>query len=50
VVRRAVVSWDVVFDEQASWSWEEEYTGLDTNLVVEYQALQLGIELPGAPP
>jgi hypothetical protein len=30
-----MVSQDVVFDEQASWSWDEQHTGLGNNLVVE---------------
>jgi hypothetical protein len=43
-----IVSWDVVFDEPASWNWEQEDTGSGEDLVVEYHTLQLGSELPGA--
>jgi hypothetical protein len=49
VIRHAVVSQDAVFDESASWSWEQEHTGLGNDLVVEYRALQLESELLAAP-
>jgi hypothetical protein len=49
VIRRVVVSWDAVFDEPMSQSWEQEDMGLGNNLVMEYQALQLRSELPVAP-
>jgi hypothetical protein len=49
VSRHTVVSRDAVFDEPASWNWEQEDTGPGEDLVVEYHTMQLGSELPGAP-
>ena len=40
--RRAVVSRDAVFNEPASWTWEDEDMGAAADLVIKYHAMELG--------
>jgi hypothetical protein len=43
------VSRDAVFDEPASWNWEQEDTGFNDKLVVDYHTMQFGSELLDTP-
>jgi hypothetical protein len=47
VSRRTIVSWDAAFNDLASQKWEQEETGSDEDLVVEYQTLELRSEPTG---
>ncbi|KAF0917283.1 hypothetical protein E2562_017459 [Oryza meyeriana var. granulata] len=47
---RAVVSRDTVFNEPASWTWEDEDMGTAANFVIEYRTMDLGSDQFGADP
>ncbi|KAF0892371.1 hypothetical protein E2562_015448 [Oryza meyeriana var. granulata] len=46
--RRAVVSRDAVFNEPASWTWEDEDMGAAADFVIEYRMMDLGSDQFGA--
>ncbi|KAF0922078.1 hypothetical protein E2562_024651 [Oryza meyeriana var. granulata] len=48
--RRAFVSRDVVFNEPASWTWEDEDMGATADFVIEYRTMDLGSDQFGADP
>ncbi|KAF0912210.1 hypothetical protein E2562_013165 [Oryza meyeriana var. granulata] len=49
-LRRAVMSRDAVFNEPASWTWEDEDMGAATDFVIEYRTMDLGSDQFGADP